>query len=129
MTVHIVSFAENRSENRIPYEFSSVCRFSSPKQDRNSYHILRDARILPCGNTACYNCIINAIKNNNGYVRCDFKYEYGHSIECTTKHEINLKNDHLIPNKDFSKVIGENCGNIGIFILENMGNYITGIFS
>jgi hypothetical protein len=125
MIVPIISFVENKSQEPIPYEFSSVCRFSSPKQDRNSYHLLRDARNLPCGNIACYNCIIDAIKNNKEGVKCDFKYEYGHSIECTAIHEIRLEDaDKLQPTKEFGEVISKNCGEIGVFILENMKKHL-----
>jgi hypothetical protein len=77
-----IHFVKNKSENRIPYEFSSVCRFSLPKQERNSYHLLRDARNLQCGNIACYNCIIVSLTLNGGYIDCNFERQNGHSIEC-----------------------------------------------
>ncbi len=123
--IPIISFVKNKSQEPIPYEFSSVCRFSLPKQDRNSYHLLRDARCLPCGYIACYNCIIDSIKLNGGFIDCNFDSQNGHSFECKKKHEMSLKDaDDLLPNKDFGEVISYNFEKIGVFILENMEKYI-----
>lgn len=103
----------------IPYELQAVCRFVKPKQDRRTYHMLKDARNLPCGHTACYNCIVNAIINNGGYIECNFEGP-DHQIQCTAIHIMSLKDaDDLPKNKVYKHVIDENYQKIGKFIHEN----------
>ena len=71
-----------------------TCNFSSTNR-----HILKHSKILPCGNTTCYDCIRSNLKMNNQLV-CPFE-------NCKQVHEISNLDD-LITNKSVEQAIDDN---------------------
>jgi hypothetical protein len=46
--------------------------FISCKLIKNKRHLLQDARVLPCSNTACFKCILKTMNKTN-YLKCNFQ--------------------------------------------------------
>jgi hypothetical protein len=88
--------------------------------NRNNRHILKQAKILPCGNTACYNCIRSNIQINNQLI-CPFDC-------CKQVHEIsNL--DFLITNTIVEQAIEDNVHYLKNVLTKELEEKISSLTS
>lgn len=83
-----------------------ICRFNT-----NFLHILSSPKVLPCGNTACNECIIDSI-DKNGQIKCNFD-------KCKLKHDIKNVND-LVKNVVVEEALDENILTIGNHIIQKL---------
>jgi hypothetical protein len=49
------------------YENVVIC-----KLDGKNDHILKSPKVLPCGNTACFECVIKNFNNQTNEIKCNF---------------------------------------------------------
>jgi hypothetical protein len=83
-----------------------VCRFNA-----TFLHILKNPRVLPCGNTACEDCIKDSL-DRNGVLKCTFE-------KCRQKHEIK-KVDCLVRNIMVEEVLDDNILTIADHIITKI---------
>jgi hypothetical protein len=73
--------------NTFLYENIVTC-----KLDSNNDHIYKEPKVLPCGHTACLECVLKNI-DHNGVLKCNFK-------NCNQEHVIkdlnNLKTNFVV---------------------------------
>ena len=88
-----------------------VCRFNS-----TFLHILKEPKMLPCGYTACTECIANAL-DKSGTLKCPFE-------KCKEKHAIKSI-DSLIKNVMVNEIIDDNLVLIADHIASKIKRRIT----
>ena len=86
--------------------------FVNCKLIKNKRHLLQDARILPCFNTACFKCIVKAMNKTN-YLKCNFQ-------SCRDRHTlIDLK---MLPiNHDVNDYIKNNIKDVTNYLIIKQG--------
>ncbi len=91
MSQQLQQTASAGAATNIPNLF--LCKF-----DPQNVHVFDQPTVLPCGNTACFECIQVSIVN--GFVQCDFE-------KCKSKHQ--LKDcTKLVQNIAIDETITEN---------------------
>lgn len=92
-----------------------TCNFN-----RNSCHILKRSKILPCGNTACYDCIKSNLRINN-QLSCPFE-------KCKQVHEI-INPDCLVENALIEQAIEDNLLFLNKILTKELEEKLTELTS
>ena len=66
-----------------------MCKLIAP------YHVIQDPRLLECGNSACYSCIVTA-KDTDKNLKCTM---------CNGVHKIPLDQNKLLVNKNLQNFL------------------------
>ena len=92
--------------------FESVTNLAKCKLKRDCTHILKHPKVLPCGNTACFDCIRRMIAENNSKIKCDFD-------SCNQTHAISNPND-LLTNLIIEEALQNNVHILADSVLNNI---------
>ena len=92
--------------DRFFYDNVVLCRI-----DKNDAHILREPRVLPCGNTACLDCIQRRLEKT-GNLNCEFE-------TCQQAHQIKSAKN-LPTNVTTENALRDNCRTLIDFLLAKL---------